>query len=264
MLSTQISPEIQCASYALELLSYGGLRSHVLGALIHGDKLTLRYYDRSAIIYSESLSITDEPLPFIRIISALGILGQQEHGFGEAVRPEIPVPMPDTRGIDYSLLVGRTLQLSPYPNAIRLGKAIFLSHGILGRGTCVFRASIEAWSSNAIPLNCACVVKISWPSKSRLSETKFLDLARNTARTLGPSADWVLQHLPTIYHTEDFVPEGDFPQSRLQAYYDIEEYEPRIRRTIVQEELFPIIEILTGSDLVSVFYGIAKGAITIG
>ncbi|PFH45993.1 hypothetical protein AMATHDRAFT_8386 [Amanita thiersii Skay4041] len=38
---------IQCASYALEILSCGGIRSHVFGILVSGSIFELLYYDRS-------------------------------------------------------------------------------------------------------------------------------------------------------------------------------------------------------------------------
>src|SRR6266436_2687044 len=41
---------LQCASYALEMLSHGGLRSHVMSALVTDDTIILVYYDRSIII----------------------------------------------------------------------------------------------------------------------------------------------------------------------------------------------------------------------
>jgi hypothetical protein len=44
---------LQCASYSLEMLSHGGLRSHVIGALVTDDTIQLLYYDRSTIIVSE-------------------------------------------------------------------------------------------------------------------------------------------------------------------------------------------------------------------
>ena len=34
---------LQCASYALEILSHGGLRSHVIGALVTNDSIELLY-----------------------------------------------------------------------------------------------------------------------------------------------------------------------------------------------------------------------------
>jgi hypothetical protein len=43
---------LQCASYALEMLSHGGLHSHVISALVTDDTIRLLYYDRSIIIVS--------------------------------------------------------------------------------------------------------------------------------------------------------------------------------------------------------------------
>ena len=46
---------LQCAGYALEMLSHGGLCSHVIGALVTDDTIQLLYYDRSIIIVSHRL-----------------------------------------------------------------------------------------------------------------------------------------------------------------------------------------------------------------
>jgi hypothetical protein len=47
---------LQCASYALEMLSHGGLRSHVIGALVTDDTIQLLYFDRSIIIVLRSVN----------------------------------------------------------------------------------------------------------------------------------------------------------------------------------------------------------------
>src|SRR5438477_11111372 len=51
---------VQCASYALEMMSNGGLRRCVIGASVTDEYITLQYYDHSIIIYSEPLNfVTD-------------------------------------------------------------------------------------------------------------------------------------------------------------------------------------------------------------
>jgi hypothetical protein len=42
--------DLQCASYALELLWHGGLRNHVIAVAITDRKIELLYYDRSIIV----------------------------------------------------------------------------------------------------------------------------------------------------------------------------------------------------------------------
>ncbi|KAJ6497924.1 hypothetical protein DFH09DRAFT_1204450 [Mycena vulgaris] len=99
-------PWTQCASYALELLTYGGLRSHVIGALITNNFIEPLYYDHSII----------------------GILRPRtgHRAPGGANSP--------FRWFDIKLNDGRLLTM---------GETIFQSHGIIGRGTCVSRAKME-------------------------------------------------------------------------------------------------------------------------
>ncbi|KAF8877714.1 hypothetical protein BD779DRAFT_1475111, partial [Infundibulicybe gibba] len=61
--------ETQCASYALELLSHGGLRTHVIGALITDDQIELLYYDRSITMKSYALNFLDRPREFVAWIA---------------------------------------------------------------------------------------------------------------------------------------------------------------------------------------------------
>ncbi|KAK0231477.1 hypothetical protein IW262DRAFT_485245 [Armillaria fumosa] len=48
---------IQCARYAPHTLSNAGLRSHALVTLIDRDQIQLSYYDRSAIIISQTIDL---------------------------------------------------------------------------------------------------------------------------------------------------------------------------------------------------------------
>jgi len=52
---------LQCASYALEMLSHGGLRSHVISALVTDDTIQLLYYDCSIIIVSQPVNFLEDP-----------------------------------------------------------------------------------------------------------------------------------------------------------------------------------------------------------
>jgi hypothetical protein len=55
---------LQCASYALEVLSHGGLRSHVIGALVMDDTIQLLYFDRSIIIVSRPVNFLGGSIAF--------------------------------------------------------------------------------------------------------------------------------------------------------------------------------------------------------
>ena len=56
---------LQCASYTLEILSHGGLRSHVISALVTDDTIQLLYYDHSIIIVSRPVNFLEDPSRFV-------------------------------------------------------------------------------------------------------------------------------------------------------------------------------------------------------
>jgi hypothetical protein len=76
-------PMLQCASYALEILSHGGLRSHVIGALVTDDAIELLslYYDRSIVIASEPLNFIKVHPRFIVFLQAVASLSLQHWGY---------------------------------------------------------------------------------------------------------------------------------------------------------------------------------------
>lgn len=58
---------LQCASYALDILSYG-LWSHVISASVTDGTIQLLYYDRSIILRSESLNFLEDPSSFVAML----------------------------------------------------------------------------------------------------------------------------------------------------------------------------------------------------
>ncbi|KAJ7263487.1 hypothetical protein C8J57DRAFT_1719047 [Mycena rebaudengoi] len=61
------APRTQCTSFALELLTYGGLRSHAIGAFITNTSIELLYYDRTIIVKSEPFDFAQHPARFMSI-----------------------------------------------------------------------------------------------------------------------------------------------------------------------------------------------------
>lgn len=53
--SVQEGLDLQCASYALGILSHSGLRNHIIAAAITDRKIKLLYYNRSIIVESSSI-----------------------------------------------------------------------------------------------------------------------------------------------------------------------------------------------------------------
>src|SRR6202044_1848132 len=171
---------LQCASYALEMLSHGGLRSHVISALVTDDTIQLLYYDRSIIIVSRPVNFLEDPSRFVAMLHAIANLTLPQLGYADVVKP---APLLDNPPQTTDIFDGLELNLSDGTRLL-LGSTIFHQHGIIGGGTGVVRArrvekgkysgTDDAWDG---PL----IVKLSWPATSRMSGGDIIDKACNAA-----------------------------------------------------------------------------------
>ena len=164
----------QCASYALEMMSHGGIRHHALGASIIDNDITLQYYGHSIILYSKPFSIVDDFDQFLSVLLLLMSLGHQGWGFADPVPtsafPDSTVDF-DKRKPYLSLYQGLHYQLGG--QTFVLGDILHQQHGIIGRGTCV----IGAQSTQGVEA----VVKFSWRESERTPENVFLEQALRRA-----------------------------------------------------------------------------------
>src|ERR1700729_4220606 len=127
---------LQCASYALEMLSHGGLRSHVVSALVTDNTIQLLYYDHSIIIVSQPVNFLEDPSHFVAMLHAIANLTLPQLGYAEVVKP---APLLDNPCQTTNIFDGLELKLSDGTRLL-FGSTIFHQHGIIGRGTCVVRA----------------------------------------------------------------------------------------------------------------------------
>jgi len=243
---------LQCASYALEMLSHGGLRSHVISALVTDDTIRLLYYDRSIIIVSRPVNFLEDPSRFVAMLHAIANLTLPQLGYADVIKP---APLLDNPRQTTDLFDGLELTLSDGTRLV-LGSTIFHQHGIIGRGTCVVRArrvekgkysgDDDAWDG---PL----IVKLSWPAKSRISENSIIEKARNAADY--DEHRWVLKHLPKVLHADD-----RHVNSLSRALIDRmgDQYKERVLRIMIQKELPPITEQTATVDLAQSFREIFK------
>ncbi|KAK0218288.1 hypothetical protein EDD85DRAFT_867011 [Armillaria nabsnona] len=245
-------PQLQCARYAMEVLSSAGFRTHSIGALIGGTLLQMQYYDRSSIIIAQEIDMGKDPESFIAMLIGLHRLTLEKHGIHSIVEDPILSDYAkytqEHRDDTATLFEGRELTLKKAdgtPVVLTLGKIIFRQPGIIGRDTCVVEATAEdceEWKGMET------VVKISWQAKSRPSEKDFMNDVKNAVDKDGASHHWVADHLPNILLSQDFGMAGDSPQARLKEYFDSAryadgdsfEYEKRVCRIMVQEKLYPI------------------------
>ena len=226
----------QCASYALEMMSHAGVRHHVIGASIVDEKITLQYYNHSAILYSEPLNFVAEFPRFLSVLLRLMLLGHKDWGFADlSPSPTFKIPQENAgrRKPFLSLFNGKSLRVKE--QLYILEDIIHQQHGIIGRGTCV----IGAKSDQSV----AAVVKFSWPASGRMPERDFIERARDHDKNNDMD-----NHLPKVlaHAVEDHWAK---PGSKC---------EPRQLQIMVFNKLTPVTQLTDAKDLVDAIRGIFK------
>ncbi|KAJ3719551.1 hypothetical protein DFJ43DRAFT_1042684 [Lentinula guzmanii] len=139
---------------------------------------------------------------------------------------------------------------------VHLKRVLFRSHGVIGRGTIVIRVKCACagcgshcdWAGKKL------VLKLSFPGENRVSEQIFMDRCRELAQ--GEHA-WVLNHLPSIYWSFDIPFREGTPQQIFKKQYD-KQYEMRIMRGSIQEELQSLTSLTTARECAQVFYDVVQ------
>ncbi|KAJ7833519.1 hypothetical protein B0H14DRAFT_3710545 [Mycena olivaceomarginata] len=241
-----VDPKIQCASYALELLSNGGLRSHVIAVLVSRNSLELLYYDRSLVLKSQPLDFTEDTTSFLAILFGFGNLTPTQ--WGDPASTLLKAPTVATFSDDYkAMYFGYVLTLSEGWQ-LQLGNVIFRAHGIIGRGTVVVGAKVVA---SPLPdfVGKRVVVKWSWVATTRKEEGYIVKKAVEYADANRPS---MRHHLPNIYHYQELPEQTPQCQKFLLANFK-DAYEERVLRIVVQEELHPITDLTDVTELAEAF-----------
>ncbi|KAJ3914123.1 kinase-like domain-containing protein [Lentinula edodes] len=148
----------------------------------------------------------------------------------------------------------------PYKDGTRtvqLHRILFRSRGVVGRGTIVVR--VVCACTHCVPNHCdwsgkKLVLKLSFPSVTRVSEKLFMDCCKEQAK--GDHV-WVFNHLPDIYCAFDIPCSDRSPQANLKKKFE-DKYEMRILRGSIQEELEPLSSLKTASECAQVFYDIVQ------
>ncbi|KAG7444812.1 uncharacterized protein BT62DRAFT_228547 [Guyanagaster necrorhizus] len=248
-------PQLQCACYAMEVLSSTGFRTHSIGALIGGTHLQMLYYDRSSIIVSQEIDMDNDPDSFIAMLIGLHGLTLEKNGIHSFIvdpfLSDYAEYTKEHQDDTATLFEGRKLTLKKSdgtPVVLTLGKIIFRQPGVIGRDTCVVEATAEGYEEWK---GMETIVKISWQAKSRPSEKDFMNDVKNAVETMskdGAPRHWVADHLPNILLSQDFEMAEDSPQARLKEYFDAVSYadggsfnyEERVCRIMVEERLYSI------------------------
>jgi Fungal protein kinase len=169
------------------------------------------------------------------MLHAIANLTLPHLGYADVVKP---APLLNNPRQTADIFDGLELKLSDGTRLL-LGSTIFHWHGIIGRWTCVVRArhvekgkysgTDDAWDG--------LILKLSWPAKSRIPENSIIEKARNAAD--HDEHRWVLKHLPKVLHAE-YRHVNLLSRALIDRMGD--QYEERVLRIMVQEELFPITE----------------------
>ena len=265
-LRNQVDPALQVCRYLLKMFLVSPLRSHATVSLVDRDRLQLYHANRSVILVSSAIDFSegDGKDKFIATIIAFHCLSLEQNGILETQVPNnvrllaksrFPKPQQVVqRGSDLHFL-GNGKQK---PFAVKLDDVIFRDPTVVGRSTVVFSATSKQWPGAHL------VVKISWPTSSRASETVFINQANGKAE--GKHA-WAAKHLPHVYYAEDVVFPPDSTLASVTRLFDNAEfadrdhvYERRTLRIIIQERLYPLKSLAWVKDIGQVFLDVVCSA----
>ncbi|KAF9258777.1 hypothetical protein L218DRAFT_876222 [Marasmius fiardii PR-910] len=243
------------------MLSSGRVRSHAFGMLVDGPNVQLQYYDRSIIIRTCGISLSDEDERrlFLAVLYRLtqftamdwGVLLNADEEDVGANAKEIEKESRDDplTGMEF------TLEKDGIRKRIRLVRLIFRSNGVIGRGTIVAEAECICGSSG-----CECdwtgplVVKISFPATSRVMEYELVSEALDKA---VDDHAWVKNHLPCILWAQTISFGEDTPQEQLAKLFP-DCYERRHVCVTVQRKLQPIHNLASHEEFAQVLYDILQ------
>ncbi|KAJ3993366.1 hypothetical protein F5050DRAFT_1714540 [Lentinula boryana] len=140
---------------------------------------------------------------------------------------------------------------------VRLKRVIFRSNGILGRGTMVI--IVECACRNCPPNQCdwkekKLVLKMSFPSTTRVSEQTLMDRCKELAQG---EHTWVSNHLPNIIWSFNIPFRDSSPQDNFKKKFG-DDYEMRVMRGVILEELQPLSSLKTAKECAQVFYDIVQ------
>ncbi len=231
------------------MFAHGGFRDSVLGMYTKDANIQLIHYDRSAVIVSGPI-IIDKSVE--DLVCTLDVLANSKWGLCDIIPPLTNVPPPEDNRLP-NLNLFLNVKLSVEDLQFTLRQTLFHQHGIIGRGSCVVKATVSSAPPHPIAREgTVCVVKLSWPPKTRASESDLIEEAHELAREEG--SECISENLPTIYFTKDLQTTNT--HDRLAKFF--EDYERRVHRIVVMDELYPLSDLTKPAELEKVFRDIFK------
>lgn len=261
---TRVNHSIQCASYALELMSHTSPSTHRVGFLVNDDKIQIQYYDRSRVVVSPEVSFIENRAVLIEILDCLTSATPMQWGFLEGITPPDPQEIPrfyTRNNAKFSYLSLSTFTCEN--NAVlKLDKVIFRHHAIIGRGTCVVSARSDylGWKGRAL------VVKISFTPDTRPAERYYLNEIRKLA--VQDKNEDILDHFPEMLLFQKFPSSATAVQDRVHEHFKKlselgeggkVEYEMRNVQLLVMTRLKSVKSLDQGIDVKEVLKGVVKG-----
>lgn len=249
---------LECATYGMELLSRGALRSHAIGFLVDRNWIQLVYHDRSIILSSKPFDMQQHPLAFIAVLYGLRNLTRNQQGllpmFTTPFLSSTEAAINASNNPKDGLYQRSTLTLDN-GKKLELGHIISRPSYIIGRGGVIVEAKCKEWSN--------VIVKIIFAAKSCDVETDLIQSAYKSAQNTG--AMWVLNHLPFILHAETHEFGEDSAQHKLMQLMQNGEfesdpfvYEERILCITVFEQLHQLSVLNDAKEYASVFCDILQ------
>lgn len=237
--------ETQLASYAVEGLSYRGLKGHMLNTLVEGDKMTLWYSDRRGILKAKPFDFVEDPLSFVATLVGMARLSRKDWGFLACV--EWPADPAIPRSLKHGWI---EMTINNEPAQFFLGDLLYADYSLAGRGTTVVRASCQ--DAHVGLTGRHLIAKMSWIQCSRQSEATILEHIIKSVED-KPKAKFLLNHLPAVHYSKDYVRLSEGPRGSL--YEEIgtpDDFEDRVLRVLIMDELRPITD-LPPDDFVKAF-----------
>ena len=257
----------QLGKYLLEQFSIPGFRSHATVALIDRDRIQFYHANHSVILVSSAIDFgtndTKDGLDkLIATVIAFSRLSLRNNGilhnkiFEANENLVVSKRNPDFMDIQK----GNTLTFGKDEKGkeikLTYGKLISREPSLSGRSTSVLHAASDYWKGLDL------VVKISWPSSSRVSETKFLEAAIKAAKDTPNK--WALNHLPALLFQRDVVFDLNSTNGKVADLFKNANivngkyvYEERTLRILVQERLYPLTTLKNVKDIAQVILDVA-------
>ncbi|KAF5311623.1 hypothetical protein D9611_009441 [Ephemerocybe angulata] len=198
-----LPPEIQCSFYGLELLRSRWNRTHSIVTLFSDDEFSLRWYDSQGCIRSHAISLSGEELP---LAVATIILLQRFHA-----------PMRGMANIELKANIDGEETFFDVPSSARPRWEVRGRRPMAVRPLPVAGKEISEQGPNSTPPPAKtpldnCFFKWYWRESDRKAEKHIVDVAKARAQKYLPEghASDVIDHLPDIYHSEDYEPLSTF------------------------------------------------------